>query len=293
MSLVSRAPHCVPEALPQSDVERVARLGRRAVAALYDELELSPKPGLVSFVDSGSHRDMDATTFMRSLFSLRRAFPAFAMLGARGAAFAELEHAGIQAEAQMLGATGGVNTHRGAIFTLGLLSAAAGRCSASGQRICDENLRSTLLASWGPDLASRARRSSESNGARVARRFGLRSLGVEAAEGFPVLFEIVWPALRNAIEAGLPLRLARVQALFASMAVLDDTNLVHRGGMEGLRHVQQSAWDFLACGGAARPGAEARALSLHRDLMERKLSPGGSADLLAAACWLHRVSAAH
>jgi triphosphoribosyl-dephospho-CoA synthase len=232
---------------------------------------------------------MDATTFMRSLFALRRAFPALAVLGARGAAFAELEHAGIEAESQMLRATRGVNTHRGAIFTLGLLCAAAGSCVATGARMTDTDLRSALLAAWGAELASRASRSSESNGARAARRFGLRSAGVEAAEGFPVLFERVYPALRLALEAGWPPRLARLQALFTAMAVLDDTNLVHRGGMEGLRHVQHSAREFLEMGGAAQAGAEARALALHRDLVERNLSPGGAADLLAAACWLHRV----
>jgi len=281
------------EAAPLPDAEALARLGRRAVAALYDELELSPKPGLVSFVDSGSHRDMDATTFMRSLFALRRAFPALALLGARGNGFAALESAGIAAESQMLRATGGVNTHRGAIFTLGLLCAAAGRCMAAGRRLDTANLRAALLDAWGVELALRALRNSESNGARAARRFSLRSVGVEAAEGFPVLFEVVWPALRGAFEAGLPPRLARLQALFASMAVLDDTNLVHRGGIEGLRHVQQAARDFLAGGGVAQPAAESRAWALHRDFVSRKLSPGGSADLLAAACWLQRVAGAH
>lgn len=97
------------------------RIGRAAIAALYDELALAPKPGLVSFVDSGSHGDMDATTFMRSLFALRHYFPRIAMQGAAGAPFASLEALGVMAETRMLQATGGINTHRGAVFTLGLI----------------------------------------------------------------------------------------------------------------------------------------------------------------------------
>jgi len=278
---------------PRGDPRALARIGRRAVAALYDELELAPKPGLVSFVDNGSHRDMDARTFMRSLFALRHAFPALAQLGAGQAPFAALEAEGIAAEQQMLRATGGVNTHRGAIFTLGLLCAAAGRCAARGERTSAAAVRRTLLASWGPELAQRAGRSRDSHGSRAARQFGLRSVGVEAAEGFPVLFETVWPRLQAASARGLPPRLARLEALFAAMAVLDDTNLVHRGGLAGLRFVQKAAREFLQRGGADRPDAGEQALALHRACVARNLSPGGAADLLAAACWLQRVGAGH
>lgn len=277
-----------PAARP--DPAQVARIGRRAVLALYDEIELSPKPGLVSFVDNGSHHDMDAGTFMRSLFALRHAFPAMAQLGAAAAPFAALEAEGVAAEAQMMQATGGVNTHRGAIFTLGLLCAAAGRCVAQGERITARGLRGELVATWGKDLSLRATRSRDSHGSRAARQFGLRSVGVEAAEGFPVLFEVVWPQLRGALARGLPLQRARLEALFAAMAVLDDTNLVHRGGIEGLRFAQAAARDFLACGGGERADAESHAGSLHREFVRRHLSPGGSADLLAAACWLHRMA---
>ena len=103
-----------------------AAIGRAATLALYDELSLAPKPGLVTLVDSGSHDDMDAYTFMRSLFALRHYFGQIAEAGFDGADFAVLERLGIEAEARMLAATGGVNTHRGAIFMLGLLCASAG-----------------------------------------------------------------------------------------------------------------------------------------------------------------------
>ncbi len=108
-----------------------ARVAQAATRALYDELALYPKPGLVSLVDNGSHADMTALTFVRSISALRPYFHEIAILGAGDAPFTELlERLGIAAERRMLLATGGVNTHRGSIFTLGLLCAAAATCSA-------------------------------------------------------------------------------------------------------------------------------------------------------------------
>jgi triphosphoribosyl-dephospho-CoA synthase len=267
----------------------VADVGRAATVALYDELALAPKPGLVSFVDSGSHEDMDARTFMRSIFALRRVFPGLAALGAQGVCFAVLEQAGVAAEARMLKATGGINTHRGAIFTLGLLCAAAGRLLERGETVAAGSLRRALIEGWGDTLAARALRKSDSHGARAARRFGLRSAGVEAAAGFPVLFETALPMLRDALRRGLSQPQARTDAFFATMAVLDDTNLVHRGGIDGLRFAQRASRDYLTAGGSGRPDAVAHAQSLHQAFVARHLSPGGAADVLAATCWLQRV----
>lgn len=264
-------------------------IGRAAVAALYDELALVPKPGLVSFVDNGSHADMDARTFMRSLFSLRLYFPRLALLGAAGAPFEALEREGLAAEARMLAATGGINTHRGAVFCLGLLCASAGALAARGAALEAGALRRELLSAWGQPLAERVHRSGQTHGAVAARRFGLRSAGAEAMLGFPVLFETTLPALLAARQAGATPREARLQALFETLAVLDDTNLAHRGGLAGLRYAQGAARAFLAAGGALRPDALAHAAAVHADFVARRLSPGGTADMLAAACWVQRV----
>jgi triphosphoribosyl-dephospho-CoA synthase len=126
-------------------------------------------------------------------------------------------------------------------------------------------------------------------GGIAARRHGLRSASQEAALGFPVLFEVALPALTQALRRGLDLQAARVDALFAVMAVLDDSNLAHRGGLEGLHHARQAARSFLAQGGAARPGGLDAARAIHRDFVLRRLSPGGAADTLAAACCLVRL----
>lgn len=267
----------------------LACLGRSAVSALYDEVALYPKPGLVSFVDSGSHSDMDGQTFMRSLFALRHYFGRIALLGAHGADFAALERCGMDAEARMLVATGGVNTHRGAVFTLGLLCAAAGSVWRKGHPLQPDRIRHELQACWGRTLVERAQRTPRLPGGLAARRHGLRSASEEAACGFPVLFETTYPALRAAMARGLDATSARIEALMCTMAVLDDSNLAHRGGREGLAFVQRRAQAFMDCGGMAAQGALQRVADLHTELVIRRLSPGGSADMLSAACWLHRV----
>jgi triphosphoribosyl-dephospho-CoA synthase len=269
-----------------------ARFARAATHALHDELALYPKPGLVSFVDNGSHDDMTARTFLRSIFSLRDYFRQIAALGAADVPFTDLERLGLAAERRMLQATGGVNTHRGAIFTLGLLCAAAAGCSdLRAQALSPAALRARLVASWGAALAARADDGAESNGQRACRRHALRGARNEAAAGFPVLFNVAVPTLRAALDGGLDRRRALLQTFFAAMESLDDTNLVHRGGITGLRHAQQQAHRFLAGGGVRRPEAISRAEAIHRDFVARRLSPGGSADLLAAACFVVRICA--
>lgn len=268
---------------PLSTSPSAHEIGRAASLALYDELALSPKPGLVTLTDRGSHADMDAHSFMRSLFALRSYFVRIAELGAAGAPFEALEQCGIAAESRMLAATGGINTHRGAIFMLGLLCASAG---ALGRRPTPALVRQTLLERWGEALAARARRPSSLPGGRAAQRFNLRSASAEAALGFPTLFETAVPALQKA--RARPVQTARLDTLFAIMAVLDDSNLAHRGGLEGLRFAQAAARDFIAAGGASQGLAAAEVIAA--EFVRRNLSPGGAADTLAAACWLQRLA---
>ena len=269
-----------------------AGIGRAATLALWDELSLSPKPGLVTLVDCGSHDDMDAHTFMRSLFSLRHYFVQIAEAGFAGAEFAGLERLGIDAEARMIAATDGVNTHRGAIFMLGLLCASAGAVTREqGGVERPAQLREALRRNWGDVLSRRSQRAPTLPGGIAARRHGLRSASEEAAQGFPVLFETAVPALVSALARGLTPQQARLDALFHVMAVLDDSNLAHRGGLAGLRYGQQRARQFLEAGGAARPDGLHEAHAIAREFVAQRLSPGGAADTLSAACWITRICA--
>ncbi|MGJ7509781.1 triphosphoribosyl-dephospho-CoA synthase [Variovorax sp. GT1P44] len=268
-------------------------IGRAATLALHDELALTPKPGLVTLVDNGSHQDMDAHTFMRSLFALRGYFVRIAEAGHAGAAFGELERCGIAAEARMLAATGGINTHRGAIFMLGLLCAAAGAVSRECEGPIDASqLRAALRLHWGDALMARSQRVSTLPGGIAARQLGLRGASEEAALGFPVLFEVAVPALASGLARGLSPQLARLDTLFHVMAVLDDSNLAHRGGLSGLRDAQRMAQGFIDRGGVARAGGLAEAQAIAEAFVARRLSPGGAADTLAAACWVVRMGAA-
>lgn len=278
-------------------METFARLAaRHAVRALYAELTLEPKPGLVSLRDNGSHTDMNAATFVRSLFALRHYFPTIARAGASSPPLPVLQALGLAAEARMLQATGGVNTHRGAVFALGLLCAASGRLYAQGLALTPSAVRHTLHASWGDALRAQAianaARAPVSHGQRAARTYGLRNALDEAADAFPTLFETTLPALQAALHQGHPARAARVQALFATMAVLDDTNVAHRGGREGLDRLKAAAAAFVRGGGVARHGWLEQARALHAQCVAQRLSPGGAADLLACACWLHSMQQA-
>jgi triphosphoribosyl-dephospho-CoA synthase len=103
------------------------------------------------------------------------------------------------------------------------------------------------------------------------------------------LIEVALPAFREAEARGADQDAAGIQSLFAVMAVLEDTNLLHRGGMDGLVHVQQAARDFLEEGGVFHPRWRDQAVALHRDCISRNLSPGGSADVLAAVLFLREL----
>jgi triphosphoribosyl-dephospho-CoA synthase len=263
-----------------------------AVRCLYAELTLYPKPGLVSLVDNGSHTDMTAATFMRSMFALRHYFARICQAGIEDAPFAHLKRLGIEAEARMLKATGGINTHRGAIFSVGLLCAAIGRATAQGMSLTPSALRAVLLIRWGEELAAHsAPADTESNGLRAAVLHGASGAREEGALGLPSVFEVGLPALRAALAAGRSVQLARIDALFALMAHVSDTNVFHRGGAAGANVVHRSARQFLDAGGTAHPQWKATALECHRLFVEQRLSPGGAADLLASTCLVHAVTA--
>lgn len=279
-----------PEA--RRTAHRIARhIALLAVRSLYQELALYPKPGLVSFRDNGAHRDMDAATFVRSLFSLRGYFVSIAEAGMREAGFAELQRLGLAAESRMLRATRGINTHRGAIFTHGILAAAAGCASARNIAPSGENLRAIVTDNWSHDLRAIAvaRAATPSHGQLMAARHGVAGARGEALLGFPSIFEIALPALRSALARGADTSVALLHTFFVLLAVTPDTNVLFRGGAEGLMFIQTQAGEFLERGSVFGAGWRERAESLHRQCSIQNLSPGGCADLLAAAWFVHQL----
>lgn len=273
--------------------ERAHRIARLAVRSLYQELALYPKPGLVSFRDNGAHLDMDAATFVRSLFSLRGYFVAISAAGMDDAGFAELQRLGLAAESRMLRATRGINTHRGAIFTHGILAAAAGCAIARKLIPSDDNLRAIVVTKWSRDLRAIAIASNATptHGQLMAARHGVAGARGEALQGFPSVFEIALPALRGALARGADTRPALLHTFFVLLAETLDTNVLFRGGAEGLRFIRAQAGDFLERGSVFATGWQQRAVAMHRECSGQRLSPGGCADLLAAAWFVHQMQA--
>jgi triphosphoribosyl-dephospho-CoA synthase len=264
-------------AAARSFQERVAAL---AVQSLRLEIETWPKPGLVSHIDSGSHTDMDADTFRRSAVALQPFLAELVDAGMHGAPMSALRKVGLRAERAMFVATGGVNTHRGAIFGMGLL------CAAAGLRECgygESGMSLGVLVSrrWGRCILT-GPRLPDSHGEKAVRRYGAGGARQEAVDGFPCVYTIGLPALRDAAQlAPHDTEAARVQACFALIAAVEDTNLLHRGGADGLNFAQQAAKAFLAAGGVGQVEWRHAAEAVHRAFVERRLSPGGAADLLA------------
>jgi triphosphoribosyl-dephospho-CoA synthase len=255
-------------------------IGDSAVSCLLMELDTWPKPGLVSRVDNGSHDDMDADTFRSSAAAIKPYFKHLAGAAAAGCDMGRLRIIGLEAEADMRAATSGVNTHRGAIFGLGLLCAAAG-ARAGGLVDPKEPLGAVVSRLWGGSILD-GPVLLHSHGSAARRRFHAGGARVEAASGFPSVYQIGLPALRSSARA-VPddAEAARVEACFALIASVEDTNLLHRGGLGGLQFARRSARLFLDEGGVRRPGWRARAQSIHENFVIRRLSPGGAADLLA------------
>lgn len=251
---------------------RIINVPQLAEDALWHELELTPKPGLVDRCNNGSHRDMDHALFTRSIKAIAPWFERFAALGEEHAdkpaadQLRLLRPVGIACEQAMYNATGGVNTHKGGVFALGLLCFAAGRVSAvSADSLCLE------VAEICRGLVRRelhARSATATAGERQFRQFGLTGARGEAESGFATVRSVL-PHRRRDQPHALLLRL---------MAVNPDSNLVSRGGMSGLRYVQDYARRLL------QDGWDRHALEeMDQALIARNLSPGGSADLLSVA----------
>ena len=246
-------------------------LADKAVAALIDEVSLTPKPGLVDRADSGAHLDMDWQLMVKSARSLRPYFLRAAQLGAEAGADLpqKLQEAGIEAERTMLAATNNVNTHKGAIYSVGLLCAAkAMELTARGEQVC-------------MSAAAVAKRlsvpHSHSHGDSVRQRFPKAGPREEAYGGFP--------NVRMALDMLLSGRTGE-ETLLKLMNVMDDSNVLWRGGEQGLGFIKKESAKILDA-----PAEERKAMlsEFTTECIRRRLSPGGAADILAAALFLQSV----
>ena len=266
---------------------RAARLASLAVRALLEEAELTPKPALVDERGPGAHTDLSLTLMRRSARNLRPHFEVMALASFQKILSQtlreELGTIGRAAERSMLSITGGVNTHRGAIWTLGLLVSAA----AMGSRPV------AAIADYAGQLACFPDRNAPdqlSNGSMVSRRYKVSGACGEARAGFPHAMTIGLPMLYRSRLRGAAETQARLDALLAIMTSLNDTCLLHRGGLLALKTAQAGAAAVLAAGGTATARGWSLLQRLDRDLIALNASPGGSADLLAATLFLDFIA---
>ena len=274
-------------------------IGKCAWNALIEEVDTTPKPGLVDLYSNGAHTDMDAATFRRSADALRPFFVKMAREGLSfdGSAqelFMGLRGVGMDAEQAMYEATHGVNTHKGAIFTFGIFCAAAGRCvkeqraiTALGLLEMEQEMTVRVLTAELEKLRGSIRTPGiETHGERNLHRYGTAGCRGEAIEGYPGVFGIALPVLHAGLADGRDWNRVKLQALLTLMAHTEDSNILSRHNPAVLGAVQEEMREFLRCGGAYREDAVRLLEEMDADYSWRGISAGGCADLLAAAVFI-------
>jgi triphosphoribosyl-dephospho-CoA synthase len=263
------------------------------VDALLDEARLTPKPGLVDSRRNGAHTDLDFALMCRSARALKPAFAAMAEAGRAAAAPTlalreTLGRLGREAEAAMMSTTGGVNTHRGAIWTMGLLVAAAaiegpvGTPSPVGTASAVAKVAATIAQT--PDRYAPLRTANK--GERACREFGVSGARGQAQSGFPHVIELGLPELRRSRMRGDSETASRLNSLLAIISRLDDTCVLSRAGPAVLTAFQEHAAGVLAAGGVATLSGRRQLRQLDSLALACNASPGGAADLLAATLFL-------
>lgn len=286
------------DALREKQAEKI---GECAYRALLEEVYTTPKPGLVDLFSNGAHRDMGVCTFERSAEALR---PWFVRMAAQGIflrcgpedLFLVVRKTGMEAERAMYRATGGVNTHKGLIFTLGIFCAAAGRClREKGGRITPEMLLEQQQVMTGRILREELERLKttrerlpkyRTHGEHNLQRYGTTGVRGEALAGYPSVLRLALPVLRRGKEDGREWNRIKLQALLVLMSRTQDSNILSRTGLRELTRVQWEAHRFLAEGGAYREDALKRLEEMDGEYISRNVSAGGCADLLAASIFL-------
>lgn len=270
-------------------------IGSVCTLALLLEVSATPKPGLVDRLGNGAHNDMDFSTFLSSAAAIAPYFSACAKAGTElpaldGAALARIRPLGVQCDQVMLAAAKGANTHKGAIFSLGILACAAGFLHREGD-LSPAAVCAAAAAIAAPALKDFDNPAPDTKGLRLYAQQGVTGIRGEAASGFASARQWALPVLEEFSGRSYPENDVHLHALLHLMANVCDTNILARGGPEGLDYLHASAKEVLALGGALTPAGKARLGKLDGEFTRRGLSPGGCADLLSVAILLHRLPA--
>jgi triphosphoribosyl-dephospho-CoA synthase len=266
-------------------------LAQLAVGSLLEEARLTPKPGLIDRRGSGAHHDMDLALMEKSAHALEVTFYRMALAGWMGrpnvALRRQIGAIGRQGEKEMMQATGGINTHRGAIWSLGLMATAA--AMHQGQASATALVSSAAALARIDDTACPP---VFSKGRYVCNRYHVPGAREEAQKGFPHVMKAL-PYLRRLKRQSLSIdarQTAQINALMAVMAELPDTCVLSRGGMDALTMMHAGAKEVLAGGGFGTEAGHQAYDRLETNMMAANVSPGGAADLLAAAIFLDSMT---
>lgn len=270
-------------------------IGHLASMALQAELDTTPKPGLVDRNDNGAHSDMDHALMQRSIQALHPYFVRLAQLGFtdKQPCHDEIVNIGIEAEREMFKATGGVNTHKGALFSIGLAAVAlageafsritqAERCGTMAYN----DVNSKQIQSLSNSIASLARLFPDTNGTHGSKAKAnniLKGALDNAREGYTQLFKAWLPFYIDRIAEGDNYALHKT--LLRIMCDLDDTNIVYRTSMETMKEVKTEARQMLDTSRNI-VNFEAALQAMNTDYIHRNISPGGSADMLSLVVFL-------
>ena len=278
------------------------KIASLALEAMLYEAAATPKPGLVDRANSGAHRDMDFFTFMASAAALHSAFDAMTLAGSSACRassprvmWPSLREAGREAEARMFESTRGVNTHKGEIFSLGLLCGCAGWLTGRGGTLSAEDL--TALAAemcqglCERELAPLREREGQTKGEQMYLRYGCTGIRGEAESGFRTVIEVSLPVFRELMAGGNSVNDALIQTLLHLISGTADTNILSRHNMETAEQARARAREVLALGGVLTTEGRAAIEAMDRDFIARRISPGGCSDLLAVTYFLFRMEA--
>lgn len=287
--LYHRAMDILAEHLTFRQVDRIAELACRA---LLHEVCVTPKPGLVDRTNSGAHSDMDIFTFAASAAALTPYLRGCALTGARMAeepperTLEALRGAGQSAQDDMLRATGGVNTHKGAIYLMGLLCAAAGRLCAGEEEFSIERageLCAEMTAGELDRLTQTGRAPSGAKGEALYRDYGIAGVRGEAMSGLRSVREIAIPWIREGLARGLGRNAACACALCHLIAGVEDTAFISRAGYKAWTRCRAEMAERLRL--EPFPSVE-RIAQWDEEYIAQNYSPGGCADLLACGLFL-------
>ncbi len=269
-------------------------LSQNAVKSLLYEVSATPKPGLVDRYNNGAHKDMDFFSFMSSTAALGYFFYECALIGIgfRGYNYNELlskiRIIGIKAENKMYKATGGANTQKGLIFSLGIICTAAANCyqEKKNTKITTEEIcKKVSLMTEGitkRELGKAFKKEKMTYGEKLFVKYGIKGIRGEVESGFMTVREVSLPVLhRLLVLEKKSINDSLVQVLIHLIAKTEDTNILGRHDIKTVDYAKCMANKALLLGGIFTEEGKSFVEKMDVDFIEKNISPGGAADLLA------------